>query len=200
MSTDKTHTDNNLSLRLTTARNFKRLDQKVAAKKIGISPITLNRYEKNRREAPLVTVNLLAELYGVRAAWLLTGDGLMVNNLPEKSQDNSGWMPSKIKDSDRSPKADGPVPSVGSLLDNQEDNKDIFEMTRKVIDSQTVYRGALLSNIKAFYKAVQGEQEMDDFKRMYLQDRAEWSRRFEELLSKIDQRGDSQKRDRQANE
>jgi hypothetical protein len=53
--------------------------------------------------------------------------------------------------------------------DQEDDDKlptapQAIEMTREVLASRTIYRGALLQNIKAFHKAVQGEQEMSSLR------------------------------------
>lgn len=50
--------------------------------------------------------------------------------------------------------------------DQEEDDKlptplQAIEMTKSVLASRTIYRGALLQNIKAFHKAVRGKQRWD---------------------------------------
>ena len=40
----------------------------------------------------------------------------------------------------------------------------MLTMTAEVLESQTVYRSALASNIRAFHQAVKGEGEMNDLR------------------------------------
>lgn len=57
-----------------------------------------------------------------------------------------------------------------ALLGAPEEDEEIPEeelifMTRNVLRSNTVYRAALASNIRAFNQAVEGEKEMDDMRK-----------------------------------
>lgn len=60
-----------LSERLKNARKEKRLTQKEAAEKLGISIGTLSGYERNYREPDLDMIKKLATLYGVSSSWLI---------------------------------------------------------------------------------------------------------------------------------
>jgi len=47
---------------------------------MGISPVTLNRYEKGHREPAINALVAMAKFYGVSQSWLLTGEGPMLEN------------------------------------------------------------------------------------------------------------------------
>lgn len=48
--------------------------------------------------------------------------------------------------------------------DREMKQSEMMYMTGVVLESNTVYRSALASNIRAFYQAVKGEQEMNDLR------------------------------------
>ncbi|WP_010500610.1 helix-turn-helix domain-containing protein [Paenibacillus elgii] len=63
-----------IGLRLRAAREKARFSQTSAAKKIGIHNSTLGKYELGEREADNETLLKLANLYGVKVQWVLTGE------------------------------------------------------------------------------------------------------------------------------
>ncbi|SDP82739.1 helix-turn-helix domain-containing protein [Desulforhopalus singaporensis] len=65
--------DNNISNRLTLSRKKIGKTQEYVANSIGISKVSLNRYENGHRKPPLDVVVQLASLYQVSSDWLLTG-------------------------------------------------------------------------------------------------------------------------------
>lgn len=88
---------------------------------------------------------------------------------------------------------------TGSPLDSQPDGdfkiSDMVSATVRVLESDTVYRTALASNIRAFDEAVQQETDVKELKeQMSLM--LEKMNKMEELLNKCNK--DSQKRDKQA--
>jgi hypothetical protein len=74
--------------------------------------------------------------------------------------------------------------------DQEDDDKlptapQAIEMTREVLASRTIYRGALLQNIKAFHKAVQGEQEMSSL-RDDMQDMKQQMAAMQAMMARIE--------------
>jgi len=59
-------------------------NQKEMAELLGVSEITIRRYETNKTEIPKVVALALEALYGVNHHWLLTGEGSMFVNPPQK--------------------------------------------------------------------------------------------------------------------
>lgn len=72
--------DNFFSARLVIARKHRGLTQKAAAGLLGITPVTLNIYEKGRRTPGKDTLLQMATVYGVNPGWLLSGEGDMLSN------------------------------------------------------------------------------------------------------------------------
>lgn len=62
------------------ARSNKGLSQKDAAGLLGVSAVTLNRYERGGREPKGEMLTQMANLYGVSIDWLLTGDSSMTTD------------------------------------------------------------------------------------------------------------------------
>jgi hypothetical protein len=82
----------------------------------------------------------------------------------------------------------GPDPPLPP--DQEDDDKlptapQAIEMTREVLASRTIYRGALLQNIKAFHKAVQGEQEMSSL-RDDMQDMKQQMAAMQAMMARIE--------------
>lgn len=80
MSTKNIHDGNLISSRLVKSRKYADLSQVTAASEMGISPVTLNRYEKGHREPAINALVAMAKFYGVSQSWLLTGEGPMLEN------------------------------------------------------------------------------------------------------------------------
>lgn len=59
-------------------------NQKEMAELLGVSEITIRRYETGKTEIPKVVALALEALYGVNHHWLLTGRGSMFVKSPEK--------------------------------------------------------------------------------------------------------------------
>jgi len=74
-----------LGSRLRRIREEKKLEQKEAAIKLGISNVVLNRYEKDSREPDLATVKKLAEFYGVSTDWIIHGNKIPIPGEPRHS-------------------------------------------------------------------------------------------------------------------
>jgi len=78
MSTKKMASDTNISNRVGAARTMSGISQPKAAENLGISTVTLSRYENGKRDVPLAVAISMARLYSVRESWLLTGEGPML--------------------------------------------------------------------------------------------------------------------------
>lgn len=88
----------------------------------------------------------LAKCPGVNREWLKTGEGPMK---PEANNPQSITLD---------------VPGNGSTAGEKltaAEKTELLEMTSEVLESETVYRPALVSNIRAFHRGVKGEQQME---------------------------------------
>ena len=59
-------------------------NQKEMAELLGVSEITIRRYETGKTEIPKVVALALEALYGVNHRWLLTGEGSMFVSPPQE--------------------------------------------------------------------------------------------------------------------
>ena len=73
------------------AERFKRVRKEIAKKNqkemaelLGVSEITIRRYETGKTEIPKVVALALEALYGINHHWLLTGEGSMFVTSPHK--------------------------------------------------------------------------------------------------------------------
>jgi transcriptional regulator with XRE-family HTH domain len=99
------------------------------------------------------SIRMLADFIGCRYEWLATGDG---SPFPPQKDGEDYVMPLKLEEECGEYRS-GPNEDKGVLNENE-----LIGQTKDVLRSNTVYRGALASNIKAFHKAVRGEKEMED--------------------------------------
>jgi len=61
-------------------------NQKEMAEVLGVSEITIRRYETGKTEIPKVVALALEALYGVSHHWLLTGEGSMFIKSPQERE------------------------------------------------------------------------------------------------------------------
>lgn len=116
---------------------------------------------------------LLAKFPYLNEGWLVTGSGPMFlideNNI-DALPDN--WPPppttgNKVKatiepGSERLRQNIERQKNTEQLEDNDQWSvEELLQMTREVLESHTVYRPALAANVKAFYKAIKTEDEMN---------------------------------------
>ncbi|BDD88733.1 hypothetical protein [Desulfofustis limnaeus] len=95
---------------------------------------------------------ILAKHPEISVDWLRTGKGPMLKQEQQKSRlrkTHEIYMPGDAEEDERS---------------EHPSSSDMLIMTAKVLESNTVYRSALASNIRAFFQAVQGEEEMNDMR------------------------------------
>ena len=169
MSTIKSEIDINISRRFKMARNFAGMEQDAAAYLLSVSVVTLSRYENGKRSAPDDTVKKMSSVYGVSLTWLLTGEGPMQELHHVATGGAVGGGTADIDAHHTTTPAHPSGPDPPPPPDQEDDDKlptapQAIEMTREVLASRTIYRGALLQNIKAFHRAVQGEQEMSSLR------------------------------------
>lgn len=72
--------------RIRNGRENKELDQSSLAAKVGVATRTLQRWEKGEQVPDSNYLLRLARYTGVRAEWLLTGEGEMYPTLPQRSK------------------------------------------------------------------------------------------------------------------
>ncbi len=65
--------------RIRTARKFRGLTLKELAKKLGISWVTLEKYELGQQLPKIVVLQGIASVLGVNPNWLIYGEGLMIS-------------------------------------------------------------------------------------------------------------------------
>ena len=78
--------DPEVGVRIRRAREFRRLTLKELAREIGISWVTLQRYEKGHRIPKKAVLHAIANILGVDLNWLLTGRGEMLPHVVEKKE------------------------------------------------------------------------------------------------------------------
>lgn len=118
-------------------------------------------------------IDKIASAAGYDRDWLLTGFG---KRLKEKEYENK--VAAKIEPGEKQHTTNHgqPTSSVNLLQDSSQDDivdehgenistDKLMLMTGDILESQTVYRSALASNIRAFHQAVKGEEEMGDLRR-----------------------------------
>ncbi len=155
----------------------KKINQSAVAKGIGVQDSRISDWLSGEVKKPRrTTIQKISGFFDCDIEWLASGTGDPFPEPKTKSPDN------KI-----------------DLLHEQEDwtLNEMVEMTKGVLESDTVYRNALSSNIRAFHKAVSEESEMREMKeRMISMD--ERMKRMERML---ENRGATvpQKRDKAAN-
>jgi len=113
----------------------KRIDAATLAEKTSVSEATVSKWVRGESFPRAHRWGLLLSLLGIDAR----------NYFVDKQSQNE-------------------IPAPVQQPPNQENNDqptDIIDMVQAVIESQTVYRGALLSIIKSLYKAVAGEIDME---------------------------------------
>jgi transcriptional regulator with XRE-family HTH domain len=135
------------------------LSQEEFAHRIGFNKNTIGNYERGDRTPDVVFMKAVCENMNVSPEWLLWGEGTM----------NRG------EGASTEPQALAPAPAQPT----EEDWKmsDMLTKTAEVLESGTIYRTALASNINAFHQAVRSERTL-----AHLEDRvSQLEMRMEEL-------------------
>jgi len=153
---------------------------KALASKLEISESLLYSWVRHNNIAG--TGKILAKLPYINLAWLETGTGPMAiidkdnihlipsweppPELPQSAPDRAAKIPLRIEPGNPAIKEElierrrKAVEEKSSLVDEDLDLEEMKRMTGRVLESKTVYRSALASNVRAFYQAVQNEEEM----------------------------------------
>lgn len=108
-----------------------KISREAFVSELGVHQNTYKNYENGDRNPDADFISAVVRVYGIDPGWLLTGTGPMkIENMGEKDKGDSFKM------------------------------SEMVEATVRVLESDTVYRSALASNIRAFDKAVQMEGKM----------------------------------------
>lgn len=147
------------------------------AERLGVAPSTISTWiVRGKVNADLI----YRVLKGLRHTWLLTGEGPM-QEMHHVATGGAIATGTADIETHHVPPAhpSGPDPPPPHSPEEDDDKlptaPQAIEMTREVLASRTIYRGALLQNIKAFHRAVQGEQEMSSMKE-----------KMDEMISRMD--------------
>lgn len=108
---------------------------------------------------------ILAKNPEINSVWLTTGQGEMVQK--EKGKAQVSFSPEKRMDFSHE--------NEGFTM------KEMVSMTMDILESDTVYRSALASNIRAFHSAVETENDMQEIKQK-MEEMTETMKKMEEML------------------
>ncbi|MBU2538117.1 MAG: helix-turn-helix domain-containing protein [Proteobacteria bacterium] len=201
--------------RIRDIRNRLGLSQEQLGKKLGgVSKGSISGYESGDVNPTPEALIKLARMGEVTLDWILTGHDQGENPMAEYQKKN-GEIAATIEPGSRAGRNRSSViepPSVNALkktasmpvedlIDESFSMSEMVTMTIEVLESKTVYRSALASNVRAFHQAVKMEGEMAGVKEEVQQMRAEHRVEMEELKEMIRSLGGQipQKRDTAAN-
>lgn len=133
------------SKRLQVVMYDKKISQADIVGKTGTNKSTMSLWFNGHVKPNSKSIRMLAEFIGCEYEWLSSGEGEMFGRdmslIGKQAADYDADKENKLTSINES---------------------ELIEQTKDVLRSNTVYRGALASNIKAFHKAVRGEKEMED--------------------------------------
>jgi transcriptional regulator with XRE-family HTH domain len=148
----------NIGRRIKTIRKREGLTQPELADALGIPLRTLQNYEGGANKPPADFLNFLNTEYGVDPTWILTGKGITPSPIPVSKRINNtlseiaAAAPWATSDGGAIPTADKPEVPVNI--------KDLTYKTIEVLESDTIYRTALASNINAFHQSIKMAEEL----------------------------------------
>lgn len=170
--------------RIKMARCDAELTQSELAIEAGTTPQSWGKYEDGS-VSPRIDLLLPLILRGYSLDWIFTGDGTMKPEITVK-----GKAVEKTES----------LQNIAGIRDGESFSmSDMLLKTSAVLESKTVYRSALASNIRAFHDAVMGEKEMKEVRDEVAALRKEIQELREELRS-AKESDNGKKRDAQANE
>jgi len=133
-------------------------EQAKLARVAGISAPYMNHIVSGRKNGDEDLRRSIAAAVGIEYHDMLAlGQWLLDGNEPEVFLEQSGKV--FFRNSTMIPPA-----TPAAQGDDQFSISDMITMTAKVLESRTVYRSALASNIRAFHQAVTRESEMEDMR------------------------------------
>lgn len=178
----------------------------------GIKKSPISTYEKGDAYPRPDTLAQIARVGGVSLDWLLTGEEAELiqgkdHLLKTKGEIAATIAPGRKTPGDRQIFTRGQTNPPGEsvpmedFVDESFSMSEMVTMTIEVLESKTVYRSALASNVRAFHQAVKMEGEMKGVKEEVQKMRAEHRTEMEELKEMIRALGGAlpQKRDTAAN-
>ncbi|KAF5054186.1 helix-turn-helix protein [anaerobic digester metagenome] len=168
--------------RVSEARKSFGFTQKDLAQKIGVTTNSIQNYEKGQVPSGDIVVRLAKE-FDCSTDWLLAGEGA---GLGQKK--TAAWKLTREAASDTFAKTSGiGAPTVSLHNDHEEfDFAEVMAQTIDILKSKTVYTTAIVSNIKAFHKAITTEQQIENMQGQLNQALASFAS-FQEQLDKTNQ-------------
>lgn len=192
-----------IGMRIRQVRKMLGLEQFDLGEKIGASKQTVSGYEKGRSYPSYDFLTNLAVLAGISLDWIITGhESVVIPSIatPKKPKGEIAATiePGRHDQLNRPTFANRPpvhganlgqtnpaAMPVEDLIDESFSMSEMVTMTIEVLESKTVYRSALASNVRAFHQAVKMEGEMKGVKEEVQQMRAEHRTEMEELKEMI---------------
>lgn len=172
--------------------------------KIGASKQTISGYEKGRSYPSYDFLTSLAGLAAVSLDWLITGHESLVSPSIATPAKKKGEIAASIEPGqsmlNRHKQSHQPISKTvpcqsnaveASHVEDSFSMSEMVTMTIEVLESKTVYRSALASNVRAFHQAVKMEGEMQGLKEDLRQMREEHRIEMEELKEMIRSLGGS---------
>lgn len=203
--------------RIRDIRNRLGLSQEQLGKRLGgITKGSISGYESGDVNPTPEALIELAKLGGVSLDWILTGvesggGPLSAEPIKKKGEIAASIEPGKqevrerLKRNNQAAKnkamSSQEETSLADRIDESFSMSEMVTMTIEVLESKTVYRSALASNVRAFHQAVKMEGEMKGVKEEVQQMRVEHRHEMEELKGMIRALGGEapQKREAAAN-
>lgn len=115
--------------------------------KLGVNRNTITAYKKGKGDLKGVVIENLVSVYSVNPTWLLTGEGPIYKDKEPKSEKQNQTA------TDNDPPES--CPGQGKITD-------LITKTIEILESNTVYSGALSANIDAFHEATRTEKKLHD--------------------------------------
>jgi transcriptional regulator with XRE-family HTH domain len=183
---------------------LKKMSQKHLSEQLGVDKGTISRWRK--KPPSIGNVMKICEVIGCNYEWLADGTGEPFPGVVQRAKIGAAELARQgvqIWPSLAEQDAGYNVQPSREDQDRKEsiNEEEAVEQTLYVLRSNTVYRGALLSNIRAFFRGVKKEEEMEGIGELLLkmQEKHESDMRELKELIKAKNEIDPQKRDKIAN-
>ncbi|WP_165352067.1 helix-turn-helix domain-containing protein [Solidesulfovibrio carbinolicus] len=138
------------------------------AAKLGVTTVTLQNYFKSVRLPSSDFIKQTCVEFSVHPEWLLMGSG-----------------PMRRGEAAKEAPAPAPAPAEAFLTAPQEEFRmsDMLTKTAEVLESDTIYRTALASNINAFHQAVRSERTLARIEERM----AEWEAKTDAMVKRMEE-------------